>query len=654
MKVTPRHAICVVVFAFMLSSSAVNLSAQETYSYDFADGAQGWDLDDNWSLTDWDPGGQALLESSRRNRPAHRGHRDGPEGVVSYSRWTGPSPFFCVRFGGPGGPTGLEYSVCLEANGVGITSRQNEATQELAFVPFSIEGGLTHSATLFTGDGSLDVFIDDVGVVGIDASDPAAGSVLFLAGPKSVIIDDVGIVLGGDGSGHDRAPRPVDDIEPGPDVGPFVDGKVSGGFTLSGDEHLELTGGRYIVTDGGIFITENATLTVADGGVLAFGLEGSPLLHFGVHVSGDGTFRVDGGRVVPFGHGPLIVASSGEQGTIEIHDSAPWFHIIQAEGSSTVLLDNIRLVTAVGGQIAVGGNADVTVSHSVLSSIAFDVPAGGSLHAEDLGWDRYLEDFDLGRDLDIDGIDYDLSLQDVALYPSAMIDGANEKGWIISVDGSSTLDLNNSEIGKLNFDLAAGDGRFLGERVEDRRTRGLLATTEHHFRRGYGDPTVGLLHLRHPASDLRRQRGRMAVPVRRGRSDSQANGDERVRPPRLHRNRDLRRRAMGSAACEIIDDNDFTVRGSVITTACPSPLFVVRVVHEPSLRDPSSGCGRRSGRRRGIDGDTRRPVDDGDDRRSRYRLLHLHLRRRGSVCGLDDHGSRRGRGVGRRLRLESR
>ena len=48
------------------------------------------------------------------------------------------------------------------------------------------------------------------------------------------------------------------DIPAGPDVGPFVGGKASAGFTLSGEQRLELSGGSYLVTDGNITITENA------------------------------------------------------------------------------------------------------------------------------------------------------------------------------------------------------------------------------------------------------------------------------------------------------------------------------------------------------------------------------------------------------------
>ena len=565
MKTLVTGAVCLAACAMMVSDPVFGLDDAQTYSYDFADGAGGWELDDNWSLTTWDPGGQALLGTN----DGVAFHTEGSGTVREVSlrfEMDQTLPYFCLTFGGPGGPAGLSYTVCLEANGVGLTSRSNEATHELAFVPFSVEGGLPHSVTVLTGDGSLDVFVDGVGVVGVDAADPAPGSLSLLAGPKSVIIDDVEIVLGGDGSGHDRAPRPVEDMAPGPDVGPFVGGKASGGFTLSGSERLELSGGRYVVTDGNIVITENAELVVAEDGVLAFGLEGSPLLHFGIYVSGDAALRVHGGRVAPFGHGPLIVASAGDRGTIEIRDSAPWFHFIQAEGDATMMLENVRLLTSVGGQVTVGGNADVAVAHAVLGSIAFDVPPGMTLRADGLVWDRYLEDFDFRRDLDVEGAAYDLTLQDVVLHPSTMTDGANEKGWVVSADNTSTLELTDSEIGKLNLSIAAGADEFrvsglkVAEPV-DFSYRSILfdevsVTQQWGFfifgtRRAVFEDSEGVWLFVFDEVDAVLRRTTMSEFDPRDYTGTVTFEEGKWE----------------SAACEIIENNDFTLRGSVTTTA---------------------------------------------------------------------------------------
>lgn len=339
---------------------------------------------------------------------------------------------------------------------------------------------------------------------------------------------------------------------------------MSGDFTLSGEQRLELSGGRYLVTDGNITITENAELVVAEDGVLAFGIENSPLLHYGIYVSGNAAFRVLGGRVVPFEQGPLIVAGTGEHGVIEIRDSAPWFHFVQAEGDSTMVLENVRLLTAIGGQISVGGSASVAVSHAVLGSIAFDVPAGTTLRAEGLVWDRYLEDFDFRRDLDVEDGGYDLTLQDVVLHPSVMTDGANEKGWVVSADSTSTLELTNSEIGKFNLTIAAGTDEFtvgglkIAEPV-DFSYRNILfddvaVTQQWGFfifgtRRAVFEDSEGVWLFVFDEVDAVLRRTTMSEFDPRDYTGTvtfdQGNWE--------------------TAACEIIENNDFTVRGSVTT-----------------------------------------------------------------------------------------
>jgi hypothetical protein len=584
-----KVVVCLAGCLLIVGDMSYGLQQSTTYQYDFTHGSAGWTLDENWSLGSWAHGGQALV--GELNGVANHTEGSGTVRKVTFRFQIDEAvPYFCFSFGGPGGPAGQSYTVCIEAAGVGITSRQNEATSELAFVPFSTEGGLPHSVTVLTGEGSLDVFIDEVGVVGVDTPDPAPGSVSLLAGPTRVIVDDVEIVLGGDGAGHDRAPRPVEDVPPGPDVGPFVNGRASGDITLSGSEHLELSGGSYIVADGNITITGNASLAIAEDAVLAFEVESSPLLHFGIHLSGSGRFEVNGGRVTSLGAGLLVVASAAETSSIELRNCAPWIHIIQIEGGSTLVMNNVRLVTMVGGQIAPADRAQVDVSHSVLASIGLNIPDDAVFRAQNLGWGELVDDFDLRRDLEIEGIDYDLRLFDVVLHPSSMTDGANEKGWIVAVDGSSTLELSESEIGKLNLGIAAGSDEFRvsGLRIAEPADfsyrnidlENVTVTQQWGFfifgdRRAVFEDSEGVWLFPFDEVDAVLRRTVMSEFDPRDYTGTVTFEDAEWE----------------SAACEIIDNNDFTVRGSVDTTVhlrgCSWSESVMHRIYDVVLFDGS-------------------------------------------------------------------
>lgn len=553
-----------VTCALFAASVAV---AQEptTFEYDFTDGSDGWQLDDNWALGSWEVGGAALV-----------GH---VHGIARHVEATGvlrtaslrfqmdaALAFFCLRFGDVEPPPGTVYTVCFEALAASVTRNQDGTDTELAFVPFSIEGGMPHTATVHTGGGSIDLFIDGVPVAGVDAADPSPGPLVLMAGPKQVTVDDVKIVLGGDGAAHPHAPRPVADVAPGPDVGPFVDGEVTGDVTLSGDDVLELSGGRYTVLDGNIEVTDDATLVVASDGLLAFGVASSPLLHWGVRVSGNGRFQIDGGRLETQGQGGLIVIDAHENAAVELRDCQPWVHIVQAEGDSSVVLDGVRLVTSIGGQIALGGSTTVDVRRSVLASISLDLPAGSTFRAEGLEWNGHVADFDLRRDLDIDGIGYQLTMTDVALQPTVMGDGANEKGWLLAADRNAIIELVSSELGKLNLGIPEGDN-------DDLTIRGLRLGTPVDFSFGsidFDDVTMtqqwgffingsrnvvfddseGVWLFLFDAVDALLRDSEMSEFDPRDYTGTVTFDDA----------------TWLSAACEIIENNDFVIRGSVTTT----------------------------------------------------------------------------------------
>ncbi len=101
MKRLCKGGICLLGCLLLCVDPSFGLQESQTYSYDFTDGAAGWELDDNWTLVNWDPGGQAI-----------QGERDGialhTEGAglvrkVSFRfEMDQTLAYFCVRFGGPG------------------------------------------------------------------------------------------------------------------------------------------------------------------------------------------------------------------------------------------------------------------------------------------------------------------------------------------------------------------------------------------------------------------------------------------------------------------------------------------------------------------------------------------------------------------------
>ena len=422
---------------------------QTLLSFDFEDGAPSWDLEAPVWRVDGFGDGNALVG---------QGHGFARfEGVAEpVSRME-----FKFRLEGKGSQinanlfetfaTGhTRYFVTFKQGVVSLNRQRGDEFTHLGEEPVPLPLNTVMTATVFVGGGSMDVFIDGEPALGADDPSPPPPGTFSFEAEGSVVVDDVTVVLGDEQKAHPRAPRSPLGYPVGPDVGPFIDGNHVGDLVLGSGQTLTLRTGRYTMVSGNIELQGNARLRIEEDAVLIFDRGDSPLFHWGLNLTDKASLELAGGNIAA--QDGLAVIDAFGSSTIEIRNARTRIHLVEASDNSTVRIENSHVVTPSGGGIGLNGAASVEVSNSEVGGIALSVRAGSTLKASGLQT-GHIDDFDLKRDLETSGIDYDIRLQNVELIPDTLGEGPFERGWVIYADEKASLEISDSTLRKLVLDF---------------------------------------------------------------------------------------------------------------------------------------------------------------------------------------------------------
>ncbi len=426
-----------------------------TYFYDFEDGTSDWYLDPGvWSRAPSE-GGHAL-----------RGAGQGFARLTAHSGDVSSLRFrFClkdIKFGmranvlQSSNPSPTSYAVYFGAEGVVISRQQSGSFHKLGlgFVPIAPD--VFYEAQILVGGGSIDVFLDGEGVVGVDDPTLPPGYVSFESlspGSSAVYVDDVEVQIGPEPAPHPRAPRPPLALPPGPDVGPFVGGVYTGTISLVSNDVLTLSQGRYTLAEGNIDLEDSARLRIGQDAVLVFTSGTSPGFHLGVNLIDSAAMEVDGGNIVTTD--ALVMIHASGNSSVTVSNARPWIHILDAGEDAAVSMVNSRLVTTYGGQVGLHERASADMRDSEVGSIALTLPAGSTFEAVGLKPGISYADFDLQRDLTVSGIDYNLWMSNVKIAGDTFGEGPYERGWIVFAHEDATIGLYDSNLRKFILEMPA-------------------------------------------------------------------------------------------------------------------------------------------------------------------------------------------------------
>ena len=190
-----------------IPSSLAGSSSKHVYDFNFLNGTDGWELDPAiWTWTQSKEGS---------------GLRGTGHGFARLKAYQGNISSLRFRFLLEGSESRLHanvlesfsnghtrYFVSFGPEGVTINRQQGKSFQELGGGAVPIASSVFHEALIVIGEGYVDVFLDGMGIVGVnDPTPPPAGYASFESLENSIVyVDNVEVQIGNCSGSHPRAP----------------------------------------------------------------------------------------------------------------------------------------------------------------------------------------------------------------------------------------------------------------------------------------------------------------------------------------------------------------------------------------------------------------------------------------------------------------
>ncbi len=431
--------------------------------YDFEQDTAGWTLGDGWSRAQLPGGGYALQGQGNEGRAVLN-----TTGAIGYVQFRFQQETLGDGFSVSLGTEEQSYTLEFAARGACLfrwPPEQGE-TERCIFGHYPILPKKFYTVAFYLGENSIDIFIDGKPVVGTDLTQPldTDRTLTFTALTSSsgrVWVDDVEVKMGAVPP-PSKARSPYS-WQPGPDVGPFVNGVAQEDFTLQGNESLTLKGGRYMAYSD-IHLRGNASLTI----------EANTALYISdIFLDDHASLTIKGGYLIPTGAvmqstdtiqktPPDLLGAIYANGssTVTIANAKLHIHFIDANNQSHLVIKGTRFFTPGGGLVTPYGAAVIEVEDSTIGAISLNIPQGATFKANGLK-PGHFDDLDLKRDMALTGVQYNLTLKNTDIVPDTLPTGyasdASERGWELEVHEKAQVELTDSEIRKLTFQIP-GDG----------------------------------------------------------------------------------------------------------------------------------------------------------------------------------------------------
>ena len=452
-----------------MSSSSSN-GTSGVYKYDFETGTDGWDLGEAWQRTTLSGGGYGLVSTAEGTATAKEA-----QGKITYVRYR-----FSVETLG----NGLDASIfssqgqnTLEIGPRGVCyfqfpSPDGSEIEHCIYGHYPILPQQFYTIEMYIGDTSIDIFINGEAVVGTDLETPIPEDRTFAlvaygsAPDQRITVDDVEIRVGEAVQPPAKARSPFS-WQPGPDVGPFVNGVALQPFTLSGHQSITLSGGRYMAY-GDITLKDNASLIVEKDAIL---YTSDVYLRDNASLTVNGAYLYPTGDVITEDTTPagastpdmLGAVYAEDNATVTIHKAKVGLHFMDTMGQSHLEIKDSRFYTPGGGMVTPYGSATIQVENTTLGAISLIIPEGATFKAQGLK-PGHFDNLNLVQDMDISGVQYNLILKNVDLVPDTLTTGhasdASERGWELGVAEGAHVELTDSELRKLSFQIT-GSGQPL-------------------------------------------------------------------------------------------------------------------------------------------------------------------------------------------------
>jgi hypothetical protein len=229
----------------------------------------------------------------------------------------------------------------------------------------------------------------------------------------------------------------------------FPDGKHKGNIILEGRDFLRLENGTFeqfgnvYLKDGSNLILRNATLYISRYKRL--------LNHWGIYLEDKASLEIKDSKLVP-GKETLVVIHARDRARVDMKNSPTKIHLFTMSENAEALVEDSEIVGNIGGLVGAHGKARVKVSNSKIGAINLWIPPGATFETSGLRT-GFFKEWDLQEDTKVSGIDYNITLTNTELVKDTIGPGPFERGWPVFIDSGANVTIKDSELRKVVIEL---------------------------------------------------------------------------------------------------------------------------------------------------------------------------------------------------------
>ncbi len=248
----------------------------------------------------------------------------------------------------------------------------------------------------------------------------------------------------------------------------FPQGEHRGDITISGRDILVLENGEF-EQFGNIYLKDSSKLIIRNSTFKITRYQ-KLLNHWGIYLDDRASLEIENSKLIPgedpVSHeGTLFIINARGRTRVIMKNSPTKIHLFMIFGNAKAVVENSEIVGILGGLVSAFDKADVKIINSKIGAVNLDIPSGAIFEAENLGT-GFFKDWSLQKSTKVSGIDYNITLINTELVKDTIGPGPFERGWPVFIESGAKVKIKNSELRKVVVELYDEKAEFSGFALE--------------------------------------------------------------------------------------------------------------------------------------------------------------------------------------------
>ncbi len=341
----------------------------------------------------------------------------------------------------------------------------------------------------------------------------------------------------------------------------FPDGEHKGDLTLEGRDLLTLENGEF-EQFGNIYLKDKSKLIIRDSTFKITRYQ-KLLNHWGIYLEDRASLEIENSRLIPgedpISHeGTLFVINARDRTSVNMKNSPTKIHLFMMFGNAKAVVENSEIVGDIGGIVSAFDKSDIKVINSKIGAVNLYIPNGATFEASGLGT-GFFQKWNLHEDTKVSGIDYNITLMNTELVKDTIGPGPFERGWPVFIESDAHVKIKDSELRKVVITLRDEKAEFVDFHLETPTNFNYKnITLENVIVKGQWGIFI------HGSSDVVvRDSDAFWTFIFDDSKLTLVNTDMNEFDPRNFRGEMVFENSRWNTAAEILENNNFTMRGSL-------------------------------------------------------------------------------------------